>query len=459
MRNYPIVVDNNGNPVAVLDKAFDAKMTDQLITDTNGQETIEFSLPMDDRKRGYLDNEVHIRCMGREFSVRVLEDTRSQDGQLTTKVTAEATWYDLADPEPVSNLSMTNVGARPVIDKILKNTNWTVGTVEISIPRNFAIGDPVSPLEALRQVPLVYGGELQFDSINKKVNLLEQVGEERGILFAYKKNISEVRRIMDTRDIVTRIYPYGASGLTIASVNNGKEYIEDYSWFDTVGKPRLLKAATVQDERFTNPSHLKQWAEDKLAKASWPTISYEVSVALLDDIPDLGDIVIVYDEELGLNQRMRVAQRSIDVLEPFNSTVQLDTALKTLADQMVDTGGGGTSVAAVTDAVQQAMEDVVMFNLLFNSRADDGFNYWINQGWTVDNTAGVSGKAAFVATGQMGVEKSLSQTVSVANREAYTISAQVELDNISMGPSGRIGFEIIIEYEDGTTETQFIEVG
>ncbi|WP_049783377.1 phage tail protein [Mahella australiensis] len=458
MQSYPIVVDSSGEPVAVLEKVFDATITDQLITDTNGQETLEFSIPAEDSKRQYIDNETHIRCMGREFVIRIIEDIRGQDGELITKVTAEGLWYDLGDPEPLNDLVFRDTGPRPVMEAILSGTGWVVGIVEITTPRYFSITEPTSPLETLRQIPLVYGGELQFDSINRKVNLLQQVGRDSGILFAHKKNISEARRIIDTRGIITRIYPYGANGLTIAAVNDGKEYIEDYSWYDAVGKPHKLRAATVNDERFTNPNHLKQWAEQQLAKLSWPAITYEVKVALLgEEIPALGDVVIVYDKEIGLRQKMRVAQRSINVLEPYNSSVQLDAALKTLSDQMVYTGGTGT--ATVTDAVQQAMEDVVMFNLLFNSRADDGFNYWINQGWTVDNTAGISGKAAFVAEGQLGVEKSMSQTVSVANREAYTLSAQVELDNVQMGSNGRIGFEVTVEYEDGTSETQFIAIG
>lgn len=454
MKDYPKLYDRSGNLVAILENAKDVIISDQLMTDTNGQETLTFKLPRKDPKRQLLDNEMLIRCGGSEFVIRVIEEGRKPE----ITISCEAAFYDLGEMEPIQSLNFSGVGARPVMEAILRGTGWSVGTVEITTPADFTVTEPTVPLAVLRKLPLIYGGELQFDNPDRIVHLLNQVGKDNGVLFAYGKNLDDCTRIADTRDLVTRVYPYGANSLSIASVNNGVEYLEDYRWYDATGKPRQTKVATIKNEKIGNPSYLKKWAEQQLERMSWPKLTYNVSVRHLGDEPlNLGDIVHVYDQELGLNLKVRVAQRNYNVLEPWKTTVQLDSALYTLADQLAGVEGG--TVANVTDAIQQAMQDVVMFNLLLNSRADDGFAYWTNNGWEIDNTTGVTGTSAFKAAGQLGVSKTLTQTVWPSSRSTYTLSAQVELVNIQKGPNGRIGFNVTISYEDGTSETQFVAIG
>lgn len=461
MKDYPKVYDRNGNLLAILDKAFSVIITDQLITDTNGQETLAFNLPHDDPKVALFDNEDLIQVGGSEFVIRVIQDGwDSGNGIPVVQVSAEARWYDLAEYDPITSLTLSSVGPRIVLEQLLTGTDWTVGQVDITTPQDFSVTQPTNPLAAVRTVPTIYGGELKFDSINKQVHLLNQVGSDNGVLYAFGKNLKSNQRITDTRQLVTRLYPYGANNLDITSVNNGVPYIENYQWYDSTGKPRQVKSMTLTNDQIGNPSYLLQWAQQQLETLSLPKITYDMGVIIDENqgIPALGDVVTVYDQLLGITVKARVAQRTYNVLEPWNSSVQLDTALYTLADQMSSTMGSGSGVANVTDAINQAMQDVVMFNDLFNSRADDGLSYWISNGWDVDSSKGVSGTSSFHATGSLTGTKTLSQTVFPASRSNYTLSAQVELDNIVKGTGAQVGFNITIKYKDGTTETQFFSL-
>jgi hypothetical protein len=101
---------------------------------------------------------------------------------------------------------------------------------------------------------------------------------------------------------------------------------------------------------------------------------------------------------------------------------------------------------------------MVPFNHLRNSRADDGFAYWQNSGFVVDTENGVSGTASFKAVGVADMTKSMAQTVYPASRRNYTISAQIGSDNLNKGANGQVGIEVVFEYEDGTTETRFIDL-
>lgn len=107
---------------------------------------------------------------------------------------------------------------------------------------------------------------------------------------------------------------------------------------------------------------------------------------------------------------------------------------------------------------RQEVKDLVPFNHLRNSRADDGLTYWLSSGFTVDPNNGVSGSASFKAEGVLGMTKSLSQTVYPASRKSYTFSAQIASENLQKGPNGKVGIEVVIEYEDGSTETRFIDL-
>lgn len=52
----------------------------------------------------------------------------------------------------------------------------------------------------------------------------------------------------------------------------------------------------------------------------------------------------------------------------------------------------------------------------------------------------------------------MAQTVYPASRRNYTISAQIGSDNLQKGIDGQVGIEVVFEFEDGTTETRFIDL-
>jgi hypothetical protein len=135
--------------------------------------------------------------------------------------------------------------------------------------------------------------------------------------------------------------------------------------------------------------------------------------------------------------------------------LELSTKLRELGD---------SSSSAIADQLDQSnligqeIKDMVPFNHLRNSRADDGFAYWQNSGFEVDAESGVTGTASFKAVGVSGMTKSMAQTVTPSSRRSYTISAQIGSENLKKGSNGQVGSELVFEYEDGTEETRFIDL-
>ena len=55
--------------------------------------------------------------------------------------------------------------------------------------------------------------------------------------------------------------------------------------------------------------------------------------------------------------------------------------------------------------------------------------------------------------------KSLSQTVYPATRSSYTLSAQIGTEDLEkLSESFLVGIEVVIVYEDGSTESRFIDL-
>jgi phage minor structural protein len=344
INDYPWVLDDDGNLSVILDQAYNVIIDYQMITDTNGQEILNFNIPLDDPKAEEFGNEDVLQVGGSEFTIRTVTDGWDDNGEQCFQIYAEARWYELAEYDPIQPFSFTNVSPDMVMDKFLSTTDWTKGTIDIIATSDFSITELTNPLAGIRMLPTLFGGELYFDNINKKVHLLQRIGMDTDLLYAYSKNLKKNQRVIDTRYLVTRFRPIGKDGLTIADVNNGVDYLENYQWFDAIGKKRKVKCESLSNDNITDPTALKEWGQGIVDANSIPRITYYMDVVLdkNDGIPGMGDTVRVYDSLLKMNLPSRVAQRSYNVLQPWLSTMQLSTALYTLSDQLNNSVSGMT---------------------------------------------------------------------------------------------------------------------
>lgn len=144
--------------------------------------------------------------------------------------------------------------------------------------------------------------------------------------------MKSIQRVVDTRELVTRLYAVGAEGMTFADINGGKAYVEDFTYTNEV------RISTLDCSSFTNPYQMKEYAEMRLADYAKPTISYVLNAMDLSVLTgyeheawELGDYVRVEDKELGLSVTTRIVRREYNLQEPWNTVLELSTTLKTWA--------------------------------------------------------------------------------------------------------------------------------
>jgi phage minor structural protein len=450
--SYPILLTPEGGSwEAKIDGARNAVLAKEL----NGADTLSFEIPFRHPKAQLLQVERRLQAAGQQYRVRTLEDSRDGKNAPMRLVYAEAAFYDLAysgkkDPREF-NAALPN----EAMEYALEGTGWGVGQVTVSTKRTWT-SDEKNALAVLRKMQNIHGGDLVFDTQNQLVSLLVTSGRDTGALFAWRKNLSGAKRVTNTQSLVTRLYAYGKDGMDFSSINGGKPYVEDFTYTQEV------RSGSLDLSSFVNPYQMLQYAQMRLAEYAKPRVSYTLSVADLSMLSGysheawaLGDYVSVYDPELGISLKTRVVRIDYDIFEPWKTQVELSTKLRELGDDANEHVADQLGQASL---MQQEIKDLTPFNLLKNSRADNGLSYWISSGFEASADAGASGTACFKAAGELGMAKTLSQTVTPAMSEHYTVSAQFASENLALGPNGQVGIELIFEFEDGTAERRFLDL-
>lgn len=451
----PVVLDDNGAWEAILENAYDIIVTGEI----NGEDTLTFSIPFQDSKRKYLENEKKIQIVDDVYKVRTITDVKDTTGNTVTQIYAEAEFYDLTFSARKEEKKFDAETADIAMAYALADTEWSVGTVNVTSKRTWTSTEK-NALTILRSVANLHGGDLVFDCPNRLVHLLTVNGKDSGALFAYKKNMKSIERVVDTRSLVTRLYAVGANGMTFADINGGKPYLEDFTY------SKEVRITTLDCSSFTNPYQMKEYTAMRLAEYCKPSVSYVLNAMDLSVLTgyeheawNLGDYVRVEDKDLGLSVTTRIVRREYNLQEPWNTVLELSTTLKNL-------GSSVSSIDTIADVLEGTgmvsnndIRELVPFNHLRNSRADDGLAYWVSSGFEADGENGASGTASFKAVGVEGMTLSLAQTVYPSNRSSYTLSAQIASEELKkLSDDAQVGIEVVIEYEDGSVETRFIDL-
>lgn len=327
-------IDNTQLYAVFMPKDFiTATLKEQIITRTKGFENFDFTIPLSDKRCKEIKNERLLTVGGRRYIIKRIIKEKS-DSKIMT-VECEALWYELNGFAPFEKVWWTG-NTSVVMARALQDTGWTVGEVTVSRSHNFLAKENSSPLYMLRYIAKLLDAELTFDTMNKRVNMLERAGSDRGVVISYTSNLKGITRIDDTTNLITRVYMYGAEGVTIADINGGIPYLEDYSWMDAEGLERKVISEVVTDERFSVLESMKEYMLDRLATYSHPITSYEVQEYVIQTMLGIGDSVLISDADLNKNDTHRVIEREIDLIQPQQSTYVLDFAIDDLSENEED---------------------------------------------------------------------------------------------------------------------------
>lgn len=433
----PLLIVPSGGGVLLRDTLLACKTLD-----TNSNEsTLTFTVALADPKAQLIEPEMPVKFKGRNYVARGVTTTRS-GSTAEVEVYCERLWYDLLYAGQIEPQTWTGT-AFDAISSVLAGTDWYVGQVDPSGALSWE-NEGGTVLGVLKQIAKVYGGDLVFDDTTRFVHLLNQGGRDRGTTFTYEKGIKSAMKRVDTTNLVTRVYGRNADGLTIAPANGGVDYIEDFTWTDQV------RSLTYDFKSGMTPQAMLRFLRAFIADRAKPSISYEYQVSgLVDRVEEVDrfevlDVVFVMDEDYAQSVKARIVQLEIDWLDLRKSTITLANKLRSLASSDDSTDPGALTTGQTIDT-----RDINPFNLLINSRADNGMAHWAGTNVSVVE-GGATGRYSFAFGASGGT---LEQTVASDNRESFVFSANVDAPSES-----NLTIEVTFQYADGTTETQTLEL-
>ena len=279
----------------------------------DGADTLTFEIQKTYAGYSYIAEEVKVECWSNRFIVKKIEEQSD-----FVVITCELDYDDWLKNIYI-DFRKTNITLPSVLSLILPN-GWTIEygsgvditkrtTVEYQEGSQFRAANAKTILSAISSA---YGVVFNYNTINKVLYVINTnsflPSDE---FFIEDLNMSDLKFIGESSGFTTRLYVYGKKDdktgkyLTIASVNGGKEYLEDFSYCNKI------ISDSVVDERYTVPQHLKEYGESVLSEMCIPKRSYTFDVSNISGQMYLYKIVTIIDKY----RKLRVNHQCIKYVE------------------------------------------------------------------------------------------------------------------------------------------------
>lgn len=257
----------------------------------------------------------------------IIAETEVIKSTQRTRVVGESLYVEFNDKN-VDILDMKSKTVAEIAQKILGGSGWDFGYADHDGKAHSFLEENQSALYLLRQLARISGLMLDFDTLNRKVNYVNTKGKDLDFIFRYKKNIQEIKK-QTFLPKVTVIKPIGKGGLTIENVNDGLDYVEDFSWYTSLGltiaeaRKRFSKKHTWEDDRYIYAGNLMREAQLKLRELAHPQIAYETTVFHIGGDIEIDDYGFVVDDELGIKVKVKIV-RLVEYDDKQKNVVELN---------------------------------------------------------------------------------------------------------------------------------------
>lgn len=172
--------------------------------------------------------------------------------------------------------------------------------------------------EALQTVQERWGGHITMDGWN--IGLRNVIGQDNGVVVRYGKNLKDISVEYNWDNVVTKILPVGKDGILLPELYLTSDnqyslpYCKTVSFSQEIEQENYVDADGNPDEDAYNAAliaDLRQQAQSYVNNNSIPQVNYTLS-ANLEKITDIGDVVQVIDERLGLTIQTNVISYTYD---------------------------------------------------------------------------------------------------------------------------------------------------
>lgn len=156
----------------------------------------------------------------------------------------------------------------------VKPTGWTVVNNSGIIYRRTVRLEGATAQDVIEKCRSTFTGvTYRFDNVNKVITIVNaNNGQNLGAFATRELNLKRNEYKGKSTGFATRLYAYGKDGMSFASINGGKPYVENHDY-----STRVICAYWV-DERYTIPQNLLADAQAKVDEMARPQRSFDCDV-------------------------------------------------------------------------------------------------------------------------------------------------------------------------------------
>ncbi len=262
--------------------------------DYDGLDTLQFEISSEHPQYDKLAEELRVEAQGRYYLIKGMCERR---GGTTTVDCA----LDLSALQARFYMTYNHSEMRlqDVLAEVLPEGWQAQGGTQVTDLHKLEL-ERVTAYDILQECMEIYGVVYDWDNKRRIVRVIvPENAQPTGIYITDELNLRSVTFTGESTDLVTRLYPYGKDGLSIVSVNEGTEFIEDFSYTNRV------ICATWEDRDCEDPQLLKDRALEQLKRLAVPRRSYELDVVDLAKMdPRYSQLKLgLYDKVLFMDDR------------------------------------------------------------------------------------------------------------------------------------------------------------
>lgn len=295
---------------------------------STGDKKLSFSLHKEDKFYNLIEEECYIETKTQEYVIKARDvgvDYTRFDCVLNLE-TLEANIFDRFESVEQTITASLNLA--------IVGTGWTVKDNTLKKKRTVRCTNK-NALEIVQEIKKTYRVDIVFNTLSKQIEIHEHLGEDKGTYFIDSLNLTALQVQSDSYKFATRIIAEGKDGLTFSSINNGKNYVENYQY------SKKVKTLYWKDERYTIKESLLEDAKAKLKEISKPFTSYNASVLNLAELNPkyknildyrLGDTITLISRNNKVKDKQRIVKTVEYPLDHSRDTVELANAVLKFED-------------------------------------------------------------------------------------------------------------------------------
>lgn len=259
-------------------------------------------------------------------------------------------------------------------EQVDEEKQFTVGTITVTDPNNYINrenSDYSTTWDAINDKLIdTHGGYLRprYQNSIRYIDLVAEYGSASSQVIEFGVNMLDISEYISAEDVFTVLIPLGAEQqdddgnttgrLTIESVNNSKDYIEDASaiaLFGRIWKVQEWDDVTVASNLLTKG---KAYLESGIEMAVSLTMK-AVDMHLLDVNTDrirLGDSVRVVSIPHNLDKYFLCSKIVIDMVNPDKTEFTLGVTFSAMTDKQVNSAKQVQTVASTVQSAAQSAQ-------------------------------------------------------------------------------------------------------